>query len=251
MRMIDTQILVHMHAGRREAPTSGAIASVAAKEFLIAYGPGPDRERYYPRPALAWGPQHFRVPDAEARARHPSGRQTMDRLIIDLADQQTSVVEYGNRTFAKIINEDRSECFDAAIAALEKNEQRSLRQRFRFLVDHSLRCFALEEESLAIGLDILDDLLLDNAPKKNFLNTLRDTMILGVAVKHGIPLQTEDRLLAKLAATRFGVGLRDEGTDVIVDFGTAVGSGRVPRSESKGYINRGWRIAVDDRPRPR
>lgn len=248
MRMIDTQILIHMQAGRRRTPLSGAIASVAAKEFLIAYDSKPNRERYYPSPALAWAHQNVRLPDAAGRARHPSRRQTTDRLIIDFTDEQASVVEYGNRTFAKIINEARSDCFDAAIAALQKDEQRSLRQRFRFLLDHSFQCFALEEESLVIGLDILDELLRSHAPKQNFLNTLRDTMILGVAVKHGIPLQTEDKLLGKLAATKFGVGMRDEGSDVIVDFGAVAPNVRRSRAESKGYINRGWRIATDTRP---
>ncbi len=245
--MIDTQILVHMQTGRRRAPFQGAIASVAAKEFLTAYGSKLCGERYYLSPSLAWANQHVRLPDAEGRARHPIRRQMTDRLIIDFPDQRKTVVEYGNRTFAKIINDARLDCFDAAIAALEKAEQRALRQRFRFLIKHSLQCFALEEESLAIGLDILDELLRSHAPKKNFLNTLRDTMILGVAVKHGIPLQTEDKLLAKFAATRFGVGLFDEASDVIVGFGTAAPNARPLRTESKGYVNRGWRIATDAR----
>lgn len=144
MRMIDTQILVHMQAGWRQAPLQGAIASVAAKEFLTAYGSKLCRERYYPSPALAWTHQYMRLPDAEGRARHPSRRQMTDRLIIDFPDQRKTVVEYGNRTFAKIINDARLDCFDAAIAALQKDEQRALRQRFRFLVEHSLKCFALE-----------------------------------------------------------------------------------------------------------
>lgn len=247
MRMLDTQILVHMKAGRRPPPRSGAIASVAAKEFLIAYGAEPDRERYYASYARAWAHPSAPFHGAKATARHPTIRQKTDRLVIDFADEQASVVEYGSRTFAKMINEARGDCFDAAIAALPKDEQRPLRQRFRFLVGHSLKCFALEGESLAIGLGILDELLDSHAPKRNFLNTLRDTMILGVAVKHGIPLQTEDKLLGTLAAARFGVRVHDEGDDVIVDFGAAASSGRRPRAESRGYIHRGWRIATDAR----
>lgn len=247
MRMIDTQILVQMQAGRRRAPLQCAIASVAAKEFLIAYGANLCRDRYYISSALAWTHQYIRLPDAESRARHPVRRQMTDRLIIDFPDQRKTVVEFGNRTFAKIINDARLDCFDSAIAALQKEEQRALRQRFRFLIEHSLQCFALEEESVAIGLDILDELLRSHAPKKNFQNTLRDTMILGVAVKHGIPLQTEDKLLAKFVAARLGVGLLNEGSDVIVDFGTVASSARPLRVESKGYINRGWRIATDAR----
>lgn len=250
MRMLDTQILVHMQAGRRPELRSGAIASVAAKEFLIAYGTEPDRERYYTSYALTRGRPNGLLADAKTKARHATMRQKADRLLIDFRHEQATVVEYGNRTFAEMINYARADSFGAAIAALAKEEQRPLRQRFRFLVDRSIKCFALEEESLAIGLDILDELLDGYAPKVNFLNTLRDTMILGVAVKHGVPLQTEDKLLGKLAASRFGVGVHDEGEDVVVDFGTAAATARRPRAENRGYINRGWRIATDARPGP-
>lgn len=245
--MLDTQILVHMQAGRRPHLRSGTIASVAAKEFLITYSADPDRERYYASYRLTRCSPLAHDVNAKTRARHATMRQKTDRLIIDFSNEQASVVEYGNRTFAQMINDARADSFEAAIAALSKDEQRALRHRFRFLVERSIKCFALEEESLAIGLDILAELLDSHAPKQNFLNTLRDTMILGVAVKHGIPLQTEDKLLGKLAAARFGVELHDEGDDVVVDFGTADRDARRPRAESRGYINRGWRIAANAR----
>lgn len=248
MRMLDTQVLVHMQSGRRPAPIQGAIASVAAKEFLIAYGNKSDRERYYPSPAMSWRHSPVALADAASRARHVTRRKSAERLIIDFPDQKETVIEFSNRTFAKIVNDRRPDAFDAAIAGLAREDQRGLRSRFSFLVEHSVQCFALEEQALAFGLDILAELLTSHAPKANFLNTLRDTLILGVAVKHGIPLQTEDKLLGKLAAARFGVNSFNEGEDIIVDFGTAASTFRPPRLESKGYIHRGWRIATDARP---
>lgn len=97
MRMLDTNVLVHMQSGRRAAPIQGAIASVAAKEFLIAYGNKPDRERYYPSPAMSWRHSPVALADAAGRARHPTRRKFAERLIIDFPDQKETVIEFSNR----------------------------------------------------------------------------------------------------------------------------------------------------------
>jgi hypothetical protein len=49
-----------------------------------------------------------------------------------------------------------------------QNLQRNLKRRFNFLLDHGVRCHALEEVSVGFGLDILDELLKDHAPKAQF-----------------------------------------------------------------------------------
>jgi hypothetical protein len=246
MRIVDTQILVHMQAGRRPAPLDVAITSVSAKEYLIMYSNKPDRDRYYVplrlgRHSLMGQPAIFQAPAA-----HPSRRLGTDRLLIDFNNEYPSLIEFGSNAIASAINLVRPDLFQAGTMVLPKTEQRDLKRRFNFLVDHGVRCHALEEKSVGFGLDILDDLLRDHAPKAQFRNTVCDALILGTATKHKIPFQTEDKLLAKIAAKLFGARLYEEGEDFIVDFESGDPL-RWRREESKGYIHRGWRIAVDSR----
>lgn len=244
MRMIDTQILVHMKAGRRAVPIEGAVASVSAKEFLIMYGQQANRDRYYlslrrHKQSLLGAQINTGSPPG-----HPIRRQSTDRLSIDFNNEYPSLVEYGSLAVSHCVNNARIDIFAEALGALPKQEQRSLRERFMFLLEKQFRCYALEEESVSIGLDILNEFLANYEAKGNFCNTVRDAMILGTAVKHGAPLQTEDKLLAKLAAKRFGAGLHHDGDDIVVDFGRSPATKRRLPFESKGYINRGWRIAA-------
>lgn len=247
MRMIDTQILINMQAGRRPPATSGAVASVSAFEFLRAYSEDPQRARYYVPlrmgvHALMGNPEQAPSPT------HPSRRNRTDRLVIDLGGDHKPIVEYGSVAVTQAINARQPEIFDAAVEGLGKSDERRLRQRFRYLLDHEFRAFALEPEAARLGLEVLNLLIESHAPKANFLNTVRDCMILGVAVKHAVPLQTEDKLLARLAARYFGAPVHLDGDDLVLDFEAVRSDRRHRREESKGFIHRGWRIA-DDRNR--
>lgn len=244
MRMIDTQILINMQAGRRPPATSVALASVTAFEFLKAYGEEPQRARYYV--PLRMGIHALMgTPEQAPSPTHPSRRNRTDRLIIDLGGDHKPIVEYGSVAVTQAINARRPEIFDAAVEGLGKSDERRLRQRFRYLLDQGFRAFALEPAAAELGLEVLNALIKSHAPKANFLNTVRDCMILGVAVKHGIPLQTEDKLLARLAARHFAAPVYVEGDDLVLDFEAIPSDRRLRREESKGYIHRGWRIAED------
>ncbi|MDA9528979.1 hypothetical protein [Bradyrhizobium sp. CCBAU 25338] len=244
--MVDTQILVHMQAGRRVMPAHATIASVSAKEFLIMYGNKPDRDRYYVplrlgRHSLMGPPAVLQMP-----AGHPFRRIGTDRLLIDFNQEHPSLVEFGSNAIASAINSARSDLFKAGVMVLRKAEQRNLEKRFRFLIENGIRCEALEENAVGYGLDILDRFLSDYAPKGHFRNTVCDALILGTAIRHRIPLQTEDKLLARLTAKMFGTRFYQEGEDLVIDFETP-SVVRRRHGESKGYIHRGWRIAVDPR----
>jgi len=245
MRMVDTQILIHIEAGRRPLPSGGALASVAAKEFLLMYGPHAKRDRYY---IPVTSGRHLPPPAAivgTARER-PVRAVATDRMLIDFNNEHPTLIEFGSFAVTNVINSQAGHLFDWGVATLEKGDQRLLRKRFRFLVSHSFRCFALEEEAVALGLDILARFLEEHSPKANFRNTVRDALILGTAAKHGIPLHTEDKLLAKLTAARFGARLHHEGEDLVIDFPRVSQPRRDPKRESKGYINRGWRVATNN-----
>ena len=250
MRMIDTQILVHMNAGRRPLPIEAAVASVSVKEFLVMYGQQASRDRYYLGLRLGMHAFLDSRKDAGSPPAHPTRRRNADKLIIDLNNQYPSLIEYSHLAISHYLNNRRTDTFKEAIGTLPKHDQKSIEKRIRFLIDGPFKCFALDKDSATLGLDILCTFLEDNNPKKNFLNTLRDALILGTAVKHRLLLQTEDKLLAKLAAKLFDADMHHEGADLIVDFGGSLVGERTGRSESKGYINRGWRIAVEKQRGP-
>lgn len=249
MRMIDTQILIHMASGRREPIFDAALASVSANEFLRAYGPDPTRARYYVPLRLGI---HGVSPASTAEVPppdHPARRQRTDRIVIDLTGVHPAVVEYGSYAMSDAINAFKPDLFAAAIVGLPKREQRDLKRRFRFLADQRFRCMSLEAGAVELGLDILSEFLERHAAKANFRNTLCDTLILGTALKHRMPLHTEDTVLARLAAARFGARAYAEGEDLVVDFEPAPVR-RPGRSDSKGYIHRGWSFAVKKRRSP-
>lgn len=247
--MIDTQILINMEAGRRPPASDGVVASVSAFEFLRAYSKDPQRARYYVplRPGLR---SLLGGPDQPASPTHPTRRNRTDRLLINLGGDHQPIVEYGSVAVTLAINSGRPEVFDEAVDGLGKAEERQLKQRFCFLLARGFRGFALEPEAASYGLEVLNILLKSHAPKADFLNTVRDCMILGIAVKHAIPLQTEDKLLARLAAEHFAAPVHLEGDDLILDFDAAPAERKYVREESKGYIHRGWRIAEDRKRTP-
>lgn len=242
--MIDTQILVHMLAGRRPRIQHGAIASVSAKEFLLAYGPDFNRARYYVPLASSIHSAGIEFARLDRPKDHPSHRRGTDKIHIDFRNDYPSIVEFSDRAFAAAINQGRLGLFKAGINSLEKSEQRNLRDRFEFLTKQNFRCYALERKSVEIGLSILDNFLAKHTPKSNFQNTVRDALILGTSVRHKAQLQTEDKLLARVAVEMFAGEVKSEGDDLIVGFENSSKDKVFERFESKGYIHRGWRIAT-------
>jgi hypothetical protein len=58
LRMLDSQVLVHMHKGRRAMENGFTIASLSAQEFLLSYGSDLRHPRYYL--PLRMGPHYCR-----------------------------------------------------------------------------------------------------------------------------------------------------------------------------------------------
>jgi predicted nucleic acid-binding protein len=203
--MLDSQVLVHMHKGRRGSESGFTIASVSAQEFLLSYGLDPKHPSYYL--PLRMGPYHaypiYR--DRSASQKLASMRRRTDKLIIDFNGQYPAIVEYGSRAFASAINLGNAKVFYEAMEILPKVDQRSLKDRFDFLVESGVRCQALEQQTIEIGLDLLAELIFigESAPKANFRNTVCDLMILATAIKHKCELITEDKLLSRTAAKRY------------------------------------------------
>lgn len=76
---------------------------------------------------------------------------------------------------------------------------------------------------------------------KDVHNTINDMLILWAAAQEKALLLTEDSLHARFAATTYGARLRELSSVLRLDFATD-NRARPKSRESKGYINRGWRI---------
>ena len=164
--------------------------------------------------------------------------------------QYPSITEYGNLAFASAINTANVLAFYQAIEVLPKADQRSLRERFAFLVERGVRCHALEQYTVEIGLELLAELLDENAPKANFRNTVCDMMILATAIKHKCELITEDKLLSRAAAKRYRAPIKELGELIQIDFTGTDNDRKRGREESKGYIQRGWKIGIGKKRHP-
>jgi hypothetical protein len=214
--MLDSQVLVHMHKGRRGSESGFTIASVSAQEFLLSYGLDPKHPSYYL--PLRMGPYHaypiYR--DRSAAQKLASMRRRTDKLIIDFNGQYPAIVEYGSLAFASAINLGNAKVFYETIEILPKVDQRSLKDRFDFLVESGVRCQALEQQTIEIGLDLLAELIGESAPKANFRNTVCDMMILATAIK--CELITEDKLLSRTTAKRYRAPVKEIGGLIEIDF---------------------------------
>jgi hypothetical protein len=249
--MLDTQILVHMKNGKRRPQQDFAIASVSANEFLFAYDQSnPKVARYYV--PLYFGRGHRLTPPGGQMqpSNHFSRRHRTDRIVIDFNNQHPPMVEYGSVAIAAAINNQNVRLFDYATEHLPKQDKRSIKDRFVFLMQQRVRCVALDETTIEVGLELLSKFLEVHSPKGEFRNTVCDRLILAVAQKHGLTFRTEDCLLQRFAASRHGAPTRHADDDLVIDFAAASPHPTRNSGESKGFIHRGWQIAVERQHRP-
>jgi hypothetical protein len=118
------------------------------------------------------------------------------------------------------------------------------KKRFQYLISNGFHCRPLTESAIEVSLDLLDRFTQRYSIKGNFRNSLNDMLIYGIAVVSHEELRTEDGLLARFAAERHGVAHYREDSDLILDFSQPCRPYRKAR-DNKGYVNRGWRIAVE------
>ncbi|VDS09715.1 hypothetical protein PARHAE_02922 [Paracoccus haematequi] len=243
--MIDTQILSYAYKGRGIAVSSARISSVAAHEFLEVYDPNSTtRFRYYIKYQAG---RHFGAPSISP-ANWKGG--AVQRLVLDFGADYPQLIEFNSRATAAIINDRNVPAFGHILSSLEKPLQKKLRPRFAYLCEHIRECVPLVPQTAEIGIQLLWDFVQHNNVKANFRNSVNDMMILATAISGGENLLTDDSLLARFAAAQQHAPLREVGDGLIaIDFERKEGVRKRLSSESKGYINRGWRIAVDTQRR--
>jgi hypothetical protein len=243
--MIDTQILSYAYKGRGNAVSSARISSVAAHEFLEVYDPdSTTRFRYYIKYLSG---RHFGAPAISPS--HWKGG-AVERLVLDFGSDFPQLIEFNSRATAAIINDRNGPAFGHILSSLDKSVQKKLRSRFAFLCKHISECVPLARQTAEIGIQLLWDFVQQHNIKANFRNSVNGMMILATAIAGREQLITDDNLLARFAAAQQQAPLREVGQGLIeIDFERRTGVAKRLSDESKGYINRGWRIAAETRRR--
>ena len=246
----DTQIVSYYFRGAAPIPDEPIrISSITAAEFLEIQGKRHDRANYYPmlparyghgmRSASQQGPVAFRF---DSRRHAASGKHRTDQLILNFAGDAPTYVEFGSIAISQLINSRHGPLYDLSISHLDKDVQKKLRDRFRFLVDCGIECVALTPTVGTVGMDLLAKFLKSYQAKTNFRNTVNDVLILATAITSGVALKTEDDLLRRFAAETLNAPLRHDGAHLVIDFSAPDVPQRRKSLESKGYINRGWQV---------
>ena len=241
--MIDTQVLSYAYKGRPPSITGARISSIVAHEFLEVYHPAwATRFRYYIK----------YLSGRHCSAASPSSAQwksgMVERLILNFGADHPPLLEFNSRATASIINDRNTAAYGRIIGSLDKASQKKLRPRFSFLCENIAECVPLAAQTAELGVELLWSFVQQNTVKGSIRNSANDMLILATAITSKDDLITEDSLLARFAAEQTGSTIRDMSRGRIqINFATSKPSSSSSYRESKGYINRGWRVAEDIR----
>ena len=243
--MIDTQILSYAYKGQRAAVDDAKVSSVVAHEFLEIYdAKSPTKFHYYIRYAAGGSVNHQRWLFGDPPAKLKPG--WVEKLILNFGADFPSLIEFHSRATSAIINDRNIAAFGQILSSLDKPAKKRLRPRFAFICRHIEACVPLVPKMAEVGIQLLWDFSQKHSLKANFRNSVNDMMILATAITAGERFWTEDSLLARFAADCHYAPLREVRPGIIeIDFEKTKASTPNRSRESKGYINRGWRIATD------
>lgn len=169
-------------------------------------------------------------------------KRDTDQTVLNFGGEYPVIVEYGSFAIAEAINNNLSGVFDVAFRRLDKERRKSLRARVAFLLDQRLTCVPLGPAICESAQALLGRFVARHQLKQNFRNSMADLLILATAAESGLPLLTEDNLLARFAAEVSDAPVQAAGSFVEVRFSPKHKDVLPVRRESKGYINRGWSV---------
>jgi hypothetical protein len=238
MPIIDTQILSYAYKGLQYRAKDMKISSTVANEFLEVYDPTSNNSnKYY----IFYMPNHGIFKSHRAAL---GQKPLMDRINLDFGPEYPTIIEFGSRSVADLINDRNTLAFNAITEHLERPRRRKLRNRFRFICDQISECVPLSEEAARTGAELLHKFVKRHNLKKVFRNSVNDLMVLSVTYHSHEAIRTEDHELAQFAMEEFGAKITElsDGT-LEVDFKVSEPKDEWNVRESKGYINRGWAIA--------
>lgn len=253
----DTQIISYYFKGSASIPDGPIrISSITAAEFLLIQSQAHNKANYYP--ILPARLRHSGVGVAaedgllrmefDSRKHAALGKRRTDQLILNFGPSVPTYVEFGSIAITQLINERHEQLYCSSIAHLEKDIQKKLRERYRFLVDIGITCIAVTPDVATVAMNLLAQFLDRYQPKQNNRNTVNDVLVLATAIEGESLIKTEDSLLRRFAAEVMGTAPLESSDHLVIDFSKPDAGQRRKPLESKGYVNRGWQI-LERRPR--
>jgi hypothetical protein len=242
MDILDTQIISYSfknsYAGQIKHQ---GISSVTAKEFLLVQGLERTKANYYiPMPKTL---NHLLENGISIPGRdHPFTKGSTDQIVLEFGHDYPALIEFGNLAVAETINLKAKQVFSASIHFLEKEKRKMIMDRFEFLTQQNINCLPLNKSTVELGLSLFHEFLSRYNTKENFKNTINDVFILATAVNSSSTLVTKDSLLNRFASEYFNASLKENLGSLLIDFGKEKNSENRKAKESKGYINKGWRV---------
>ena len=248
--LVDTQIVSLAFKGDQDAyglAQSNLISSITASEFLLLQGKEGDKPDYAVLPISRYPMisegtplvgSHFGNKKWAKYAFHKT-----DQFVLDFGNDYELIVDYGSRAISTIINSNQHKFYSLCISHLKKSKQKYLTKRLEFLCSGGIQCIPLSEQIGNIALLAFQDFVKKHNPKSNIRNTVNDMLIAATARTLQMPLITKDKLLFRFVADLWGARLQLHGDWMEMGF-TSEATARRESSESKGYVNRSWRVRV-------
>lgn len=249
--LIDTQVLSAQFKGMDGALLkNGSISSITANEFLWVYKADSSKPDYYVLHPSYFGAKHigdvlsFPTDHVQNKKWAKMGAMRTDQLIIDFNNEFPAYMEYGLEAIAVIINEPRLDIFNLSILHIDKKKRRYLKERMEFLVASGYSCVPPNPAITSTSMDLFRKFSAEHNCKANLRNSINDLIILATAIENDSVLVSKDSLLNRFAAKERGATVKEVGNVLEVDFSTPQCAEEKKKSESKGYINRGWSCSV-------
>ena len=177
MNITDTQILSYYYKGAAPLPSYPIlISSITAAEFLLIQSESPNNANYYPilptrlrhrmgtlSQIEAFSPRLFF--DSTKHAAY--GKQRTDQLLLNFGGSMPSFIEFGGIAISQLINSGHEDIYYTSISRLEKDLQKKLRDKFRFLISSNVQCIAVNSDIADVGMNILGQFLDKYEAKRN------------------------------------------------------------------------------------
>ena len=245
----DTQIISYYHSGHWEQTSvlDAQISSVTASEFLLFHTKENSKADYYVISPFWFGVRH--TPQPIETFKNPkwakAAANRTDSVIIDLNCDYDSYRMFGNEAISEIINSKSMRIFELSIAHMNKSKKKMLKSKMEFLLDNNVFCHRLSDDDCELAMTLLLEFMKNFQVKNNIKNTVNDLLILATAMNQGLNLYTEDKVLGQFASKYYNATILDNSDSIVVSFPHKDETQRIiEKSESKGYINRGWQYSM-------
>lgn len=242
---VDTQIISSMWKGVATNTCGSSISSVVANEFLEVYSKNKINKLNYIIPYIdySFAGAHYLMRNHVLRSiSHIAPRHT-DKVIIDFGCNHPIIIEYCGKSIANILN-NRDLClFKRLISRLNKEKQRTLIDRFKFISGSHFCIVPYISDVNPISTRLFRKFVEKNRMKVNFRNSVNDILILSIAIYYRERLETRDDLLSRFASEIYDAPIARTESGILVDFSSKPSCFEGRRGEMRDYFNSNWRIS--------